>query len=548
MKEVDMRSPGITRILIVAFVVGGSRLATAFDPDDQQGTHLQAPNLEFMYVDSALVDSFCTKVGMGVSAPHGTLIVATSPVTPGTVLSGMVQETGQAAPLRRPLKVKDRGNHKNPYHDDIGVQFEYQLIYDDSGKRLCGDSDTNNWALAIPGLYSGGTYVYDPAKVSFACIPYATGEKWLTHDILTGGGLAAKCVDWGYQPWLSPGKAPWYQSTLWGKTAANKQLAATDEQARQFHKACLSMGTADYCGNGTSHTADGTWIAKYDDVTVHDRVQQQQNNMLEGKFGSPPSRPYFFFEAAWRPPLTDPIESGGAFCLTKKRWATMPLLLAGEIASDKCPSLKQAEFCHLPEPDLEDSRTLLFTYSLFLDVGLYTCSNSEDPPRWRTSTTEQLDEDPSPNVPLGLDRGSDALLYTYKDATSVFSCGNGDFEGTVLRADTGDAPLPADFPVNWSSTQKPKPQPLYLHNNGGQYKTDATPLSQWPTQLIGYILPLNVCEPKSRWCGPKLKIYWKQNNGNDQYLTTWKEPPAPFDTANSVTPLGYLINLMPQPK
>ena len=31
-----------------------------------------------------------------------------------------------------------------------------------------------------------------------------------------------------------------------------------------YHQACTRMARADYCGDGTSHTQDGTWIEYYD--------------------------------------------------------------------------------------------------------------------------------------------------------------------------------------------------------------------------------------------------------------------------------------------
>jgi hypothetical protein len=56
------------------------------------------------------------------------------------------------------------------------------------------------------------------------------------------------------------------------------------------------MARADYCGNGTSHTRDGTMIDMYDTIGIQ-----------KSESGSD-----FFFEAAWTPE--------GAYCVSKERW------------------------------------------------------------------------------------------------------------------------------------------------------------------------------------------------------------------------------------
>jgi hypothetical protein len=99
----------------------------------------------------------------------------------------------------------------------------------------CGSASV----LAIPvygtfnngeGVTGGGSFTYDASKITFGCRGYAI----------------AKCVELGYKPW---------------KTAVGVNL-------RNHHVACTRMLRADYCGNGSSYTADGMQINLYDALAV----------------------------------------------------------------------------------------------------------------------------------------------------------------------------------------------------------------------------------------------------------------------------------------
>lgn len=89
-----------------------------------------------------------------------------------------------------------------------------------------------------------GEHLRDPAIVELTCTSGAVG----------------KCVRMGYHPWK-------------GET----------ERAR--HQACTRMLRADYCGDGESHTREGTLINAYDPVGI------QIDEPAEG----------LVFEAAWGP-------------------------------------------------------------------------------------------------------------------------------------------------------------------------------------------------------------------------------------------------------
>jgi hypothetical protein len=104
-------------------------------------------------------------------------------------------------------------------------------------------------------------------------------------------GVIAKCYRWGYRPWV---------------TGYNTNLATT-------HWACTRMARADYCGNGTTHTRDGTSINKWDNTPAPGPIEQQ---------GTTP--PLMFFEAGW--------STSGAVCLSHARW-----LLGGPLIILGCP-------------------------------------------------------------------------------------------------------------------------------------------------------------------------------------------------------------------
>jgi len=115
----------------------------------------------------------------------------------------------------------------------------------------------------------------------------ATGARNDATDLVTIGctiGVLNKCVRWGYKPW---------------KTVNGKALA-------DYHQSCTRMARADYCGNGKTHTRDGTLIDIWDNVPI------QQRDPALG----------MLFEASWMP--------SGAYCLSRERYTLDPLPIALE--------------------------------------------------------------------------------------------------------------------------------------------------------------------------------------------------------------------------
>jgi hypothetical protein len=148
-----------------------------------------------------------------------------------------------------PLFVTEVWRHPDKgLHDVFGyrVWFETQEGFE----PLCGFDDEGEAALAIPlagrwdfseGTATGGSHIDDPWAFTFACDGY----------------VIAKCVLAGYKPW--------------GRTkTCHKGEGCIIGDLAEHHQACTRALRADYFGDGTPHTSDGTVINLYDDLGVRD--------------------------------------------------------------------------------------------------------------------------------------------------------------------------------------------------------------------------------------------------------------------------------------
>lgn len=140
-----------------------------------------------------------------------------------------------------------------------------------------------------------------------ACAPNADGETWGFPLALPEGhpgregpitltcvsGAVGKCARFGYRPWAQ---------------------AKDGRSLAPYHAACVQMVRADYCGDGTPHTKDGTMIDLYDDLGI-----QAPGTTADATFA---------FEAGWGP--------DGAVCVARMRW---PDLQTREQLARECPRL-----------------------------------------------------------------------------------------------------------------------------------------------------------------------------------------------------------------
>jgi hypothetical protein len=128
-----------------------------------------------------------------------------------------------------------------------------------------------------------------------AAIPLAAtwderGDRIASTSLFTFGcttGVIAKCYRWGYRPWL----------------------AGYGADMATMHWTCTRMARADYCGNGQSHTQDGTWINLWDNLPFPGPIQRHG---LLAPLG-------MVFEAGW--------DTGGAVCLSHMRWDVLEGLI-----------------------------------------------------------------------------------------------------------------------------------------------------------------------------------------------------------------------------
>lgn len=127
-------------------------------------------------------------------------------------------------------------------------------------------------------------------------------------ELLCTAGAAGKCVRSGYKPWKG-------------------------SRAFDLHQACTRLMRADYCGDGSSHTRDGTVIDLFD----RDGIQRDE-----------PSAG-MTFEAAWG--------VGGALCVARTR---VPSLFDMAALRRACPGSIGPDADCTETAALADARALVF--------------------------------------------------------------------------------------------------------------------------------------------------------------------------------------------
>lgn len=160
-----------------------------------------------------------------------------------------------------PLRIEDVSS-------DAGLSlYSVSVLADGGPVPLCGLSDgVPVPAIAVVGYWDrAASYVDDGSYFTFGCVNAAIG----------------KCVRWGYRPWAS---------ALECRSGQCRSRSLAD-----WHRACVRMVRADYCGDGVSHTRSGTRINVYDQLGI----QQSAN-------------PGWSIESEWRP--------DGAQCINHTRW------------------------------------------------------------------------------------------------------------------------------------------------------------------------------------------------------------------------------------
>lgn len=148
------------------------------------------------------------------------------------------------------IRVKLNGVRPDP-RDASGKLQLNDLRYADTGHPYClpsADGLREGYAIAGRADADGTIHPAQPGEFVLACTSGAQG----------------KCLRFGYRPWET----------------GPDGVSNTDR-----YNACIHMVRADYCGDGTATTEDGTLIDMFDDAGI--QVAER--------------KPGFTFEAAWTP-------------------------------------------------------------------------------------------------------------------------------------------------------------------------------------------------------------------------------------------------------
>lgn len=159
--------------------------------------------------------------------------------------------------------------------------YDLQIIETDGSERpLCNpDPDGKRLGFPLAGRTDESGALQQAEGFEFVCTAGAQG----------------KCVRFGYGPWQSK----------------------SGQSLRNHYNACVRMLRADYCGNGTSFTRDGTMVGFGDQIGI-----TSFSTKVEGAAK-------FRFEAGW--------DANGAVCVAHTRIEDLATL---DSIQASCPRLK----------------------------------------------------------------------------------------------------------------------------------------------------------------------------------------------------------------
>lgn len=171
--------------------------------------------------------------------------------------------------------------------------------------------------LANGAVYSTWTPPAPPTEFTWACTAFLpSGVK---DPALSGNGVLAKAIDWGFRT----------EQTVQSMTGTPSALFSGLELAA----VATRMGRADYCHDGKPHTLEGSAISYLDLVNGNDvpnasgPIEPSPTDLVSGTDAVPVSTSQYFFEAVWTRPslLSDSKDTARPLCLSKLRWQSLPL-------------------------------------------------------------------------------------------------------------------------------------------------------------------------------------------------------------------------------
>jgi len=168
--------------------------------------------------------------GFGTSGQPIGISVSGPPLTGagmvGSMWTGRLSSGGTVG-LRVDAAIQGTGSNVDVWSYQISAELGggwKPLCLDHAGNPSFADSVPGTWNLG-QGVAGGGSYHPESSQFSLAC----------------KGSSIAKCVELGYKPWAG----------------YDPQLAA-----------CVRAMRADYCGDGTPYTVNGTFINIFDDAGI----------------------------------------------------------------------------------------------------------------------------------------------------------------------------------------------------------------------------------------------------------------------------------------
>ncbi|MBD1821197.1 hypothetical protein H6F51_01510 [Cyanobacteria bacterium FACHB-DQ100] len=190
---------------------------------------------------------FCLSIAINISIVNfaksqPSSATAISALAPGTTIVGFDAQGHRLKFQIRSIELDPQDPQQETYLYTVFYQTKNQ-----AWQNYCRATDHfAAKAIALRGTWDrSGTYQGNENRITFSCL----------------SGALAKCVRLGYRPW----------QTIKGQSL------------KEYHQACVRMIRADYCGDGTTHTQDGTRI------DIYDRLGIQKRNGVPG----------MSFEAAW---------------------------------------------------------------------------------------------------------------------------------------------------------------------------------------------------------------------------------------------------------
>ncbi|HSK02318.1 MAG TPA: ADYC domain-containing protein [Kofleriaceae bacterium] len=244
-----------------------------------QGMRMQGFRVEGATLDGLALDTLRVERGELVAEQGGATLRGTA--LAGAQLAGEVRSLGPAPVVTstvsyRITAVEPEAAAYDPTQTGSTFLYTLEQWVDEAGA----------WVPACPADADGRR-----AAIPLAATWDERGDRLESSSLFTFGcttGVLAKCYRWGYRPWV----------TGYGDLAA-------------MHWTCTRLARADYCGDGRSHTQEGTRINIWDTLPAPGPIQK--HGLL------PPLG--MLFEAGWG--------THGAVCLSHARWLTLGDLLPG---------------------------------------------------------------------------------------------------------------------------------------------------------------------------------------------------------------------------